>query len=208
MGRFRRYWPALAAGAVLAIVASLALWYANDRWLSGVVTASVIAWLAGLLALMLGGTSHRPAVVGAVLAGFLYVLFALGPWFRVHVGPWLLTSQALVHVETNWLGRQPQVVQQLAFTNVQQPYPLSWVYGTGSGLVAQPQSGVLIQPQITAGQTFALVGSTGFAGHGQFVAVGHWLCGWLAAGLGAIAAAWIARPRAKSSGPAVKDEQP
>lgn len=201
MGFIRRYLLVLVLGIGFLIVAGIALTYPNDWWLSGLMTASIVAWLTGVLAVAVGRPKHRAAVIGAVLAGFLYVLFAVGPWFRVHVGPWLVTSQALVHIETKWLGRQPQTVQQqLAFTNVQQPYPLSWAYGTGSGVVTIPQ--------VTAGQALALVAATGVSPPGQFVAVGHWVCGWLAAGLGAIAAAWITRPKSKSNGISGKEDQP
>lgn len=198
MKHLRRNLFVLAIGVGFLIVAGLALTYANDWWLSGVMTASIVAWLTGVLAVTVGRPKYRSAVVGAVLAGFLYILFAVGPWFRVYVGPWLLTSQALVHVETKWLGRQPQTIQQLAFTNVQSPnanFVLS-----GSGLVTTGQ--------VFAGQTLALVGAQGTPPPGQFVALGHWLSGWLAAGLGAVVAAWIARPRSKAAAPAGKEAQP
>jgi hypothetical protein len=176
-------------------VAGLALYYANDWWLSGVMTASIVAWLTGVLATIYSRPERRAMVIGAVLAGFLYVLFALGPWFRVHVGPWLLTSQALIHVETKWLGRQP-VQQQLAFANF--PYPFANVTGT------------VQMPQGLTGTTLALVASTGVAQNGPFIVLGHWLFGWLAAGLGAAAAAWLTRPQAEREGApkAVAEESP
>ena len=178
----RRSLAWIALGALLVVASGVALYFANDWWLSGVMTVSIGLWLTGLLAAIYSRAERRPAVIGAVLASFLYVLFALGPWFRVHVGPWLLTSQALVHVETRWLGRQPQAQQQLAFTAVGSPY---------SNYIASGSSAVLSLQALT-GSTVTLVNAPGTTGS-PFVVLGHWLCGWLAAGLGAIAALWLAR---------------
>jgi amino acid transporter len=48
-------------------------------------------------------------------------------------------------------------------------------------------------PQALTTTTTALIASTGVAQNGPFLVLGHWLFGWLAAGLGAIAAAWMSR---------------
>jgi hypothetical protein len=189
----RRNLAWIALGALLVAVGGVALYFANDWWLSGVMTVSIGLWLTGLLAAIYSRAERRPAVIGAVLAGFLYVLFALGPWFRVHVGPWLLTSQALVHVETKWLGRQPPVQQQqLAFTNVAVP----------GNTVVLSGSGTVTMPQVLSSATMALVASGGDAQNGSILVLGHWLCGWLAAGLGAMAAAWMARRQVSHESPA------
>ncbi len=185
LGRRGLVWMALSL--LLVGLGAAALYYVNDWLLSGVMTVSVCAWLTGLLAVIYSRPERRAVVIGAVLAGFLYVLFALGPWFRIHIGPWLLTSQALVHVETKWLGRQPQV-QQLAFANVANPY-INFVPG-GTGTVTMPQ--------VFTGTTLTVVGSSGSAQHGPFLVMGHWLFGWLAAGTGAIVAGWMARRREQS----------
>jgi len=188
MGGSRRklLWALIGTGYL--VVAGLALLYANDWWLSGVMTASIVAWLTGVLAAIYSRPERRAVVLGAVLAGFLYVLFALGPWFRVHVGPWLLTSQALVHVETKWLGHQLQV-QQLAYTGV--PYPVTAYTSTGSTALTLSQ---------VSGTTLALVGAKSPSYSRSFVVLGHWLFGWLAAGLGAAVATWMTRPRANREG--------
>ncbi len=191
----RRCLAWVALGALLVVVSGVALVFANDWWLSGVMTVSIAVWLTGVLAAIYSPVDRRPAVIGAVLAGFLYVLFALGPWFRVHVGPWLLTSQALVHVETSWLGRQPQTQQQLAFTNVALP----------SGNVFLSGSGTVTMPQVLTSTTTAWVASAGVAQNGPFLVLGHWLFGWLAAGLGAIAATWMARRRTSHESPEARE---
>src|SRR5687768_17280396 len=63
--------PWVIGGIAFVAVAVLALYYVNDWWLSGVVTASILAWLAGVLAAIY--SRPRAFVVGAVIAGFLYV---------------------------------------------------------------------------------------------------------------------------------------
>jgi hypothetical protein len=176
-------------GITFVAVGGLALAYANNWWLSGVVTASILAWLTGVLAAIYSRPQRRALVVGAVIAGFLYVLFALGPWFRGQVGSWLVTTQALVHVETKWLGRQP--VQPPQAQQIFTTYPVQMDL-TGSGYMVGPQW--VVSP---AGATGIWMPNTVAAAvpPTHFVEIGHWLCGWLAAGIGGVAAAWIARRR-------------
>ena len=187
MKRSHRIIAWVAGSLVLSALAAASLYYANDWWLSGIMTVSIGAWLTGLLAAIYRTAANRPAIVGAVIAGFLYVLLALGPWFRVHVGPWLLSSQALVHVETKWLGRQPQVQQQLAITGAGNPYGY---FVSGSGTTPWPQ--------VLTGSALTVVSSPS-PGASTFLVVGHWLCSWLAAALGAVTAIWLTRRRASAS---------
>ena len=198
MGRIDRTALWIVSGASFLCLAAAALYFANDWWLSGVVSASVVVWLAGVLAAIYGRPERRAVMVGAVLASFLYVLFALGPWFRTSVGPWLLTSQAFVYVESKILGRQPQV-QQITYTAVPSSPPT--VYSGGYG-----QSGtVVLAPQLSSGSTLALVGALAPTASPLFLTLGHWLCGWLAAAGGALAAAWITR---KDRSPAPTSAEP
>jgi len=186
MGRIRRIVPWAIGGIAFVTLAALALYYANDWWLSGVVTASILAWLAGVLAAIYSRPGQRALVLGAVIASFLYVLFALGPWVRGQVGPWLVTTQALVHVETKWIGRQPQPPGQIQ--QVWTTYPV--LMDSGYSNVNSLQ--YVVTPTGSNGlwSTAPLPGPTS-----RFVEIGHWLCGWLAAGAGGFAAAWIARRR-------------
>ena len=177
MGRIDRVVLWAICGVSLLAVAALALVYANDWWLSGVVTASIVGWLAALLAAMYSHPQRRPLVAGAVIASLLYVTLALGPWFRVQVGPWLLTSQALAYVEAHWLGRQPQPPQQ-----VLSAYPVL----TDSGYVSA--TNYLLTPTSSPA-----IWTTTAPAASQFVQIGHWLCGWIAALAGAILARWTAR---------------
>ena len=193
MGRIDRTVLWIVTGASFLGFAAAALYFANDWWLSGVVSASVVVWLAGVLAAIYGRPERRAVVVGAVLASFLYVLFALGPWFRTSVGPWLLTSQALVQIESKLLGRQPQV-QQMTYTAVPSPPPPAYIGGYGGS------GTVVLAPQLSSGSTLALVGALAPSASPAFMTLGHWLCGWLAAAGGALAAAWITR-RGKSPAP-------
>src|SRR5262245_54347086 len=194
---FGRRALAWAGIAVLFLVASgLALYYVNAWWLSGVMTVSIVAWLAGVLAAIYSRPERRSVVIGAVLASFLYVLFALGPWFRVNVGPWLLTSQALAHVETKWLGRSTAEQQLVTLYNTVAPSGLAFDL-TGTALV----SGLVTQPAGSISMTVPL------AQQSSFIVLGHWLCGWLAAATGALAASWMARRRAASIKPARAEDK-
>jgi hypothetical protein len=198
MGRIDRTVLWILVGVAFVVLAAAALYYANDWWLSGVVSASVVVWLAGVLAAIYGRPERRAIVVGAVLASFLYVLFALGPWFRANVGPWLLTSQALVHVESRILGRQPQV-QQITYTAVPSAPPPAYSGGYGGS------GTVVLAPQLSSGSTLALVGALAPSASPALITLGHWLCGWLAAAGGALAAAWFTR---RSKSPAPTDAEP
>jgi hypothetical protein len=188
-------WAGIAVSFVVA--SGLALYYVNAWWLSGVMTVSIVAWLAGVLAAIYSRPERRGVVIGAVLASFLYVLFALGPWFRVNVGPWLLTSQALAHVETKWLGRTTAEQQLVTLYNTMAPNSLAFdISGTAlvSGLVAQPTGSISMTVPI--------------AQQSSFIVLGHWLCGWLAAATGALAANWMAWRRAARSRPVSAEDKP
>ena len=180
-----------AGGSAFLIFSLGALLYGNEWWLSSIVTVTLLVWLAGLLALIYSSTSQRPMLAGALAASFLYLLFALGPWFNAAVGPWLLTTRALTNIETQWLRRdaqQPQVVYQM----VPSPYPSaggSAIWTSSGMLMPGGYSGPSIYPGYVTTSTYAPVAT----GPSTFVTIGHWLCGWVAAIAGALAAGWISR---------------
>ncbi len=183
MSRRASLLASLAGGIAYAALAAAALYYANDWWQSGIMTVSILAWLGGMLAAIYGLPERRPLVVWALIASLLYIVFALGPWFRGNVGPWLVTSQALAHVETKWLGRQlPQQFQaiQPVWTT---SYPT--VYGSGN-----PTTSSFVY---TMGSSTVLMPSGALPG--RFAEIGHWLFAWVAAGIGGFAAAWMSRRR-------------
>jgi hypothetical protein len=171
------------AGIGFLAVAAVALYYANDWWQSGIMTISILAWLGGMLAAIYGVPDRRPLVVGALVASLLYVLFALGPWFRGHVGPWLVTSQAIAHVETKWLGRQPSQI----LVPVVQPTWTSYPVITGGG--GYVNLGIGGSPM--GSSTFMIQQS--IAVPGRFAEIGHWLFAWIAAAVGGLAAIWMSR---------------
>ena len=185
-------WAAVGGSGFLVFGAA-ALLYGNDWWLSGIMTVAIFAWLAGLLAAIYTPAPRRAIVAGALAASFLYVLFALGPWFNSAVGPWLLTTRALTTIETQWLLRKPQsqVVYQVVPTYVSPGAPGGFSgYGGGSTVVypmTVTTSGGWTSYPVTNSYVPAAGGST------TFVLIGHWLCGALAAAAGGLAAAWISR---------------
>ena len=95
-------------GIGFVAIGAAALVYANDWWLSGVVTGSILCWLTGV-----SGGDIQPARAAAGAGGcgrgvaYLYVLARRRAVVSRPGGPWLLTTQALVHIETKWLGREP-----------------------------------------------------------------------------------------------------
>ena len=150
--------------------AAVTLVYANAWWVSGLVTLSIGCWLSGVLWTVYAPREQRVAPLGALVCSFLYLLLAVGPWCEQHVGTWLITTRALVAIDTQLLGHQPppQVAPQ---TN--------WVYA--SGLMNSTVVPWTMPPQPPVEAT------------SPTVTVGQWLCAWCAAAVGAFAALWIAR---------------
>jgi len=191
------YWLWAAAGAsAFLIFTAGALLYGNDWWLSGIVTVLILVWLAGVLAAIYAPPGRRAPILGAVVCGFLYILLALGPWFGGAVSPWLLTTRVLTTLETKWLLREPQ--QQVVY----QVMPAPFYSGGYSGIGYTGGSSVLMPTSTMPGSGFVTYAPMNSyvpvaSGPSTFVATGHWLCGVLAAGVGALAAVWISRRKSK-----------
>lgn len=192
MERIGRRVAAACLAAAACGLAAAGLFYANAWWLSGVMTVSIACWLAGVLAAVYGPASWRGVLVGALAASFLYVLLAQGPWFRANVGPWLLTTRGLAAFETKVLGRQPPPAL-MTWQDPSFPYPLwpsgSYIVSGGSGSFRGINS--------FGSSTFQLVAVT--QDPSVLVLVGHWFCGWIAAALGGLCAAWMIRRRQQST---------
>ncbi len=165
------------------ILAVVALWFANEWWQSGIVTVTLLGWLA----LLLGGVylrgNGRAIAGGAAVAGFTYWLLALGPWFHSQLGPSLLTHKALVAIDVRLHSTQP--TQTLVFTQPATIWPSSGSIGAGSpyGSTAVPMQ----QLTLVSGQFPFDTWST------HFQIIGHYLLVWLLALLGGMAAGWMQR---------------
>src|SRR5262245_27717965 len=155
-------------------LATLSIVYANAWLLSGLVTVSIACWLTGVLWTIYAPQERRAGPLGALAAGFLYVLLAFGPWFQTNVGPWLLTTRALVAIDANVLGHeQPQAASQ------DLPTAGNWVYTNGlSNTLAFPQANVRLWSTART--------ATGVATATPTVAVGQWLFAWCAAAIGGL----------------------
>jgi hypothetical protein len=176
------------------LLSSLLLFYGNDWWLSGLMTLTIFAWLAGLLVVLFQQGRIRSAGTGAVIASAAYWLLALGPWFGTNVGPSLLTSRGLAQLDVLLHG-PPQQSASLALTYAQ-PQP---VYLTGSGAItsSNPMGNT---------NSLAFINTTvvpsGVAGS-VFQPMGHWMLIWLFALVGGgatlIMQAWGERKRQSQS---------
>lgn len=191
----RRINPSVAWGLIAVVfltVAGLALAFANDWWLSGILTLSILCWLAAILAAVYGNSKRRPILLAAIIASAAYMLLAVGPWFRVHVGPWLVTTQGMAAFETKVLGRQPA---QQAYT-VATGYPANWTL-TGAGTFVDASSYIMTP----SGTPTVIMNAPASSTSGHFQAVGHWVSGWLAAAIGALAVGWFQRRKTKKERP-------
>ena len=199
MQRHQQWVIGLAIATTCVCFALVALAYANDWWLSFILTFSILAWLSGVLWTVYCRPGERAIALGALIAGFLYIVLALGPWFRGNVGPWLLTSRAFHFIDTQLLKRE---VPQAAWYQAVSPpfYPSGYgSYSMGVPVTTTPNVWTSYPP---VASTTVLLGSPSVAVPSTFAAVGHWLSAWLAAGMGALAAGWIARrgrPRTAST---------
>jgi hypothetical protein len=209
MGRVdQRVLGGLLAAAAIASAGAV-LYFANIWWLSGIVTLSIGAWLAGVLAVLYGDPARRPALVAALAASLLYVTFALGPWFRSQVSPWLLTTRGLAALEHQVFQRPKADVmltypmQPNPFVSTGSTFPMGgWPGGGGSPMITSTNiSGSVVWALPTANiPAGADLPAT------TLVQVGHWLCGWIAAGVGAFAVTWARRRASRRSAAATGPE--
>lgn len=184
----RLLWAAIVVGS-LGIAAFLIV-RANVWWLSGVVTLSIGCWLAGVLYAIYLPPERRTPPLAALVCSFLYLLMAGGPWFETHVGPWLITTRALMAIDTHLLDHDRQS-------------PTTIRVGSTTWSQASLYTSYTI-PQPAAWQTVEIPIAPS-------VAMGQWLVAWCAAASGAFAARWLRRERpaaAAQAQPALDRESP
>jgi hypothetical protein len=183
----------LGAGFACVGLAIAATVYANPWWLSAIMTVSIAAWLAGVAWTIYCRPGERSMALGAVIASFLYVLLAVGPWFQTNVGPWLLTSRAFAYIETKWLGRE--LPPTMVYQTLAAPYPSSGTVGWNPGF-NQP---VVWNSYPSMGSATYLVSVPTTSGPSTLAAVGHWLSAWVCGGIGALAALWMSQRSARGA---------
>jgi hypothetical protein len=199
-------------GAVVAIGAAGAiLYFANLWWLSGIVTLSIGMWLAGVLAALYGDAARRPAIVAALAASLLYVTFALGPWFRSQVSPWLLTTRGLAALEHR-VFKRPQADTFLTYAMQPNPYVSTGSTIPMGGWPAGGDSTMITTTNVSGSVVWALptanIPPAADLPATTLVQVGHWLCAWIAAGIGAVAVTWARRRASRRSAAATGPEAP
>jgi hypothetical protein len=180
-----------ASGGLLtwSLLSLLLLLFGNDWWLSGLITLTAFAALTGLLAAVYQQGRVRAAVTGAVICGGAYWLLALGPWFSANIGPTLLTSRLLAHVDILLHGA-PQQTQSLAWTSYPPNQP---VFVTdGSGVITTNTLQATITPQANIAIVNTLAAPPGST---VFQALGHWLLIWFCAATGSCSALFMTRRR-------------
>jgi hypothetical protein len=166
--------------------------YANSWWLSGAVTLSIGCWLAGVLYAIHASGERRTTPLAALVCSFLYMLMACGPWFETHVGPWLITTRALVAIDTQLLGHEtpaPVTMYMAPAMNWASSTSLSYTNYTVPQATTWPTAQVSVSPT---------------------VAIGQWLFAWCAAAIGAFAVRWLRReqPAGRADEPGPVGESP
>jgi hypothetical protein len=161
----------------LAGLASAALAKPSDEWLSVVVSLTVGAiFVQTFRALLFEGPS-RVAAVGWLLFVTAYLALTIGPWLHTHVGPQLVTSQALGYAQIHWRREPtPTDVDYMTRTSV-------WLDLTNQLMAANAMGNTVALNDGTS-STLLAAGSTPPA-ISQFQLSGHWLFAWLAGWLGA-----------------------
>ena len=127
------------------------VWWANEWIASTLATVTVLTWLNLWLVAVYCRERVRALAVGALVAGGVYWLLALGPWFNVHVGQTLLTSRLLAWLSAPQVqaGQQPPV-----YTYNTSYMPVSFTTGlpVQSGDLVLTSSGIVTtSPQIAWG---------------------------------------------------------
>ena len=105
MGRFRFSLLSLMALVLILATAFAALRSATEAWASATFSIALLVLLLAVLAAIFVRGRDRAFWVGASLVGWIYLLFVYAPWFEVHVGGWLATTQFFSFLESRIASR-------------------------------------------------------------------------------------------------------
>ncbi|HZL89871.1 MAG TPA: hypothetical protein VFB96_16005 [Pirellulaceae bacterium] len=191
-------WIQVLVGSVLLLLfvglLFTLVWFANEWITSTLATATVLVWLALWLVVVYRRERVRAMAVGALVAGGVYWMLALGPWFNVNIGPTLLTTRLLA-----WISAPPPQAGQPPA--VYTTYPVNYTTGlpvqssdlllTGSGIVTTSSQPVWGYPTPQTVPLIVNVSPRQFAGQWAFT----WLFALAGGGL-AWLLAWSAAPAA------------
>jgi len=163
----------------LAGLGSAALAKPSDEWLSVVVSLTVGAiFVQTFRALLFDGPS-RVAAVGWLFFVTAYLALAIGPWLHAHVGPQLVTSQALAYAQVHW-RKEPSATN---FEDWKRAYVnQTWLDVTGTWMTTNPTGNNVF---LNYDSGLLLAAGTSPPEPNRFQLSGHWLFAWLAGWLGA-----------------------
>ena len=174
----------------LAGLACAALAKPSGDWLTVVITLTALAFSFQLLrALVLNGGTQA-AAIGWLMFAAAYLALVFSPWLGERTGPDLITSRVILAAQQRWLPEARSAGLQLAFSP------------DGSSLVASTGSPWQTAVKVNSDASYSLVYSLLAAGDWGtpaarppspaelFCRTAHWLCAWLAGGLGAAVAAF------------------
>lgn len=186
----------VASGLVLLAIGVLAacVWYANDWVVSSLATATVLAWLAGWLVVVYRRERVRAAAIGAVIAGGIYWMLVLGPWFNVNIGPTLLTSRLLAWISAPSVPAGQQLAIYTSYTPVN--YTTGFPIQSGDYLIGGSGT-ITASPQVVWSYPTAVQQSPAIVSVPARQIAGQWAFTWLFAMTGG-GLAWLFARRTNS----------
>jgi len=185
----------LLAAVAFVAVACAGLRYANGWWASSLFTLALFVLIMAVLGAACSKGPRRMTWLGCALFGWAYFLLVFGPWSREHLAPRLATTQGLVYLGSKLQPNQYAWVD-LGFNTSGSRLLVSgntiWDTGTGGRINLNTSNAPVYSTWVDV-VNGATLGSQQPAT--PFQQVGQSLWTLLAAALGALLAAWFARPR-------------
>jgi hypothetical protein len=187
----------LLAAVAFVAVACAGLRYANVWWASSLFTLTLVVLIVAILGVACSKGPRRMAWLGCALFGWTYFLLVFGPWSSEHLAPRLVTTQGLVYLGSKLQPNQYAWVD-VGFNTAGSRLVLSgnpttiWDSGTGGRININTSNAPVYSTWVDVVNGTTL-GSQQPAT--PFQQVGQSLWTLLAAALGALLAAWFARPR-------------